>query len=250
MSMPRRILLAATTLSVAALLGLSACGDDNPTGSGGGTPQEQEALALVNEVVVPLLQTLTLQNYLNLGGIPLQNCTPLGICTSGSAESCIGETGQTITFTSCRSNGQTVNGTVTIQGNEVAGQGTFSLTIDDLTMSGAVSYAVEGACFFETFSNVAVMLGNKTYSMFGSLDFCQVFAPGARPEQETAVPTGGALTLFESTTSMYYQIDFNTESGTPGDYFLFGFQGETPVVACEGNVLGGVECYDPNEYQL
>ena len=120
--------------------------DDESSNGGNGTPDTPEgrSLALVRTSVLTFARQGYLGAYVQFlgSGKPSQpGCTPLDICSSGTAEICPNSEGATLNFDDCSASGVTTDGTLSVTGNALAGTALMNLSINGVQMAGTLFYA-------------------------------------------------------------------------------------------------------------
>lgn len=257
MKKPLQSLFAAAT--VAAMSGLIACGDDNPTGPGKtGTIGENDtstASALALGLVTPLMRNMFLQEYLDQvlspgTGVAPAACNPLDICSSGSAEYCSDPGMLQVNFTECALAGTSLDGSVSLALEQGSGSGTFTLTVGgDFNLAGDISYAVDPdlGCFSQSFTNVVMTTGcdgNRencayTIQMNGYAEWCDpVYI-----ENGFAVPRYADFFFTIPALNRLVNVTVYDDPNPGFMQVLVQDQNYTILLLCDGNITGGgLEC--------
>lgn len=231
-------------LSLVVGLGFTACSDDEGGGAGAPTEDEGLAVSMVDEVVLPLIQTLSLNSYVNLIGGPApvlpDQCEPLSICSSGSAEYCPNSNGYTVNFSTCATAGDVLDGTINLVGTAEGGSGTVELLIGDTSISGDISYSIDvEECFNQTFDAVVVDLAGMILNITGFMQFCQ---PPVVVNDRVA-PTWMDFFITIPARGKYVTVtEFNDGAGTM-QVAVWNTGDQAPVVVCDGVIYSHLNCY-------
>lgn len=244
---------ALTALSVALTLGLSGCGSDDdggPTGPGKiGESDQSTASALVFGVALPLVQNLFLGDYLDQipAGTPLPRlieCTPLGICDSGSAEFCDSPGSLDVYFYDCMVDGMALAGSLGVTVVDTAsGVATLGISVSGFDISGTVTYSRLDNCFGQGYNlQVSTTDANDnelSLTVIGFADYCiPYFTHGETIVPNYAEYTFGIQSLNKTVVVSLYSEGEGVEPGDMEVVVLDFFRTQILLV-CHGNIFTG-----------
>ncbi len=188
-------------LCLVALVGFVGCDDDDLIS----IPQTPEQVVeSVTQTLEPALIALNAGTFIGFGGVGAVSaggCVDNNeVCSSGTAEYCY-FTDTDITFSSCVSNGEMIDGTLNVAFDEGGNTLTYDMVVDGVTLAGTIGLAYSPGCVVETLTSFSVSAPGFTSSASGVLTYCDAFD---FPEGSVSV------TVQDSTGSMLLDYSFNT----------------------------------------